>query len=116
LTTQFRWDNRTFIWKEVWDEVDIPAFTSCSNPKTKEFRDNAVYRVTIHNAKAKAITRLALFPNGWHKLTNTIRPTQESILLPWAKLKITSKKSVGINDKWQEIFEIEAEQIITWKI
>lgn len=111
LTTQFRWDNRTFIWKEAWDIVEFPAFTSCSNPPTKEFWDEAIYKVTINNAKAKAITRLALFPNGWYKLIKTIRPTQESILLPWSKVKITSKKSIGRNAKWQEIFEIEVEQL-----
>lgn len=115
LEIMYRWDNYTFKDKRVWNIIDLKSFTSCSNPETKSFREGASFQVTVENAKAKDITKLALFPNFWDKLKinkdgkwlQWEKSEQESVILPWNKLQILSIQ----RPIWQNTKQIWVKQL-----
>ncbi|GHW02402.1 hypothetical protein AGMMS50249_1880 [candidate division SR1 bacterium] len=108
LEIMYRGDNYTFKDKRVGNIIDLKSFTSCSNPETKSFREGASFQVTVENAKAKDITKLALFPNFGDKLKinkdgkwlQGEKSEQESVILPGNKLQILSiQRPIGQNTK-----------------
>jgi hypothetical protein len=119
LKLQYRWDKITFIWKNKWDIIDLDAFISCSNPPTEPYWSRWPYRVTIENAKAKDISSLSLFVNDWDKISiwwqQMAKTAQESVLLPWNKVKIKkiepTNEFIEINGKKEIIYEILVEQL-----
>lgn len=117
LEVLYRWDNHNFKNKQEWESVHLKAFTSCSNPPTEPFRTEATYKVTINNAKAKDITKLALFPNFWDRLKvkkngkwiQGEKTAQESVILPWNKVEILSKSSKI--EQWKTVFNFSVKQL-----
>ena len=96
---QFRWDDFAYKSYNIWDEKTLEWFTSSAGNIQDSFW-NRYSHLIIDDAKARDISSLAFFVHHadrlWMKKT-----TQESVLEPWAKIKIEHKEPPSTeHPKW----------------
>jgi len=109
---QYRWDKHNFFNVKAWDIKTLDWFVSTSSEKTEWFWDKAIFQVTIHDTTStRDISDLSFFKNFAWKINKT--PTsQESLMLPDAKIVIERVKPTWMfTEKAEEIIEITARQI-----
>lgn len=103
---QFRWDDFVYQNYNKWDEKILEWFTSSADKKKDSFWDQYSHLI-IDDAKARDISSLAFFVHHADRIWK-IKTTQESVIEPWAKIRVLDKKSPSKeHPKWF----IEMEQI-----
>lgn len=88
---QFRWDDFAYDNFNIWDEKVLNWFTSSADRKEDSFWADYAHLI-IDDAKARDISSLAFFV---HHADRIWRPktSQESVIEPWAKIRIEEKKA-----------------------
>jgi len=87
---QFRWDDFVYNSFKVWEEKVMNWVTSSANSSENAFWEYA--HLIIDDAKARDISSLAFFVHHADRIWKT-KTTQESVIEPWAKIKIINKEA-----------------------
>ncbi len=108
----YRWDSWNWWLKDIWDDIELKAFTSVADNVWDTFLSSEKNILVIADWKkwrVKDVTQLAIIPNFWDRFPQIPNTTNEWVILPNSTVRVINKTNESI--EWIDIEKVEVKQI-----